>query len=135
MGDRANVAIQDGDGRVYFYTHWSGTELPELMRVGLAKANAVDRLDDPPYLARILFDTLTGRKDDVTGTGISHCVQDNNDSRPLLIIDAGKQEVTAGAEGLCKLRGDPAVFSFSDYIALKEATWELLDPARAETAP
>jgi hypothetical protein len=132
MGDRANVAIQDGDGRVYFYTHWSGQELPETMRIGLAKAKDADRLDDPSYLARILFDTLTGLRGDTTGFGISACVQDNQGSRPLLIIDVNKQVVTAGAEGLCKLKGEPAVFGFDDYIALKEATWDLLDPARAE---
>lgn len=131
MGDRANVAIQSGGGRVYFYTHWRGYELPELMRVGLVKAKEHKRLEDGPYLARILFDTLTGRKDDFLGFGISHKTHDN-DRKPLLIIDVDNQIVTASAEGKCVLMGEPASFTFEDYISLEEAAWELLDPARGE---
>ena len=52
MGDRANVVIDDNGSQVYLYTHWRGTELPEIVRKALTKNQ---RWDDPQYLSRIVF--------------------------------------------------------------------------------
>jgi len=50
MGDRGQVHIIDTG--VYLYTHYGGTNLPEIVRRALARR---ERWDDPEYLTRIIF--------------------------------------------------------------------------------
>ena len=70
MGDRGIIEIaEEQGGRVYFYTHWQGSEVPSLVAKGLLKGR--ERWDDESYLNRVLFDTLTGYSGGVTGFGIS----------------------------------------------------------------
>ena len=66
MGDRAQVLIED-EG-VYLYTHWTATELPNIVKTALRKRW---RWDDPEYLARIIFcEMVKSDLMDETGYGI-----------------------------------------------------------------
>ena len=127
MGDRANVAVQDHGKRVYLYTHWDGYELPELVRMALARRQ---RWNDAPYLTRILFCTLVaGAEKDETGFGISTEICDNE--HPIIIVDCDKQIVTIEAEPGGRFAPTaPQRLSFSTYADLAEATWQTLDTGR-----
>ena len=127
MGDRANIVIQrkrnDTTERVYLYTHWHGTEAPEMLRQALARKA---RWDDESYLTRIIFDRMTeGQHGEETGFGIWPAIGDNE--YPLLIVDVDTQRVYLEAEegplGVSMDgygRGD---YSFATYAALPKATW------------
>lgn len=90
MGDRGNIVVVGADGRkdqVWFYTHWSGSTVRQVVRDALARRL---RWNDSSYLARIIFDTLTaGEQGKETGFGISSRLQDN--SHDIVVVDAGEQ--------------------------------------------
>lgn len=70
MGDRGNIIVKDGSSEVFLYTHWTGSDLPEVIRTSLARSE--DRWDDGPYLTRVLFcDMIGGDVRGTTGFGIS----------------------------------------------------------------
>lgn len=83
MGDRAYVLIkEDGKPGVAFYTHWHGSQLPEMVERALQTPRAMNRLDDVDYLARILLEELIDQAGDYgkeTGWGI--CSQLNPSER------------------------------------------------------
>lgn len=81
MGDRANVYIHDGDSPgIYLYTHWTGTELPSIVKKTMETDRAKARADDEAYLARIVFeDLICGDLGSETGYGISAQVGDGSD--------------------------------------------------------
>ena len=86
MGDRANVKIVYGESTVYLYTHNDGTELPVILQDALRRG--IDRLDDGPYLARIIFSEMI--KDDIsglTGFGISSVIGDGEDRVITINLD------------------------------------------------
>lgn len=76
MGDRGNIVIlRNSRPDLYFYTHWSGSDLPNIVANGLKRGE--DRWGDDPYLNRVLFCELV--KDDVleeTGYGIDTVMGD-----------------------------------------------------------
>lgn len=101
MGDRGNIIVKDGDSTVYLYTHWSGTDLPDIVKRGLAMKW---RWDDGPYLARILFDQMTeGRHGEEVGFGISSTYGDGGTD---ITVDVDKQTVSRKG----------TVIAFADYI-------------------
>ncbi len=85
MGDRGNIVIDYGKKRrIYFYTHWNGSSIKEILKGALLRGK--ERWDDPSYLARIIFCELIGEdQEGVTGYGISPYLTDNE--HPLLIVD------------------------------------------------
>jgi len=87
MGDRGNIVFRrKGTPDLYFYAHWSGTNLPVIVKTALARRK---RWDDPPYLARIVFDTLRGNAlHEETGYGIDTQEGDNSHSHVVLDMDA-----------------------------------------------
>lgn len=115
MGDRANVYVKDfneGSG-TYLYSHWGGTELPQIVQTVLAKRA---RWDDNPYLARMIFcEMVKDEVDGETGYGISASVGDG-DSR-VLVVDPNTQ--TLWREG----REDHPI-SFESYLAQTKPSWE-----------
>ncbi len=143
MGDRANVFVidefstkkpdQPEPGGVYLYTHWGGSELPEAVRVALAKRW---RWDDSAYLTRIIFDQMTaGDQGSETGFGIGLHMPDN-DGYPIIMIDTGKKEVRFMPCNWVKDRHvfgtTPAkVYTFEEYIAQDHAEWPDLDDEAA----
>lgn len=90
MGDRGNIVIQERRGkRVYFYTHWRGSEIRDVVKTALERRQ---RWNDHSYLARIVFCTLiAGDTDGETGFGISTGICDN--SHPILVLDVPSQNV------------------------------------------
>lgn len=114
MGDRANIAIKQNSrrgepSRIYFYTHWSGHELPIILQDALSRGQG--RWNDEPYLARIIFsEMIKGEVLDETGYGISTYIIDG-DGYPLLVVDAETQ--TVSLEG-----GDVigAPLTFSEFV-------------------
>lgn len=88
MGDRGNVLIGDLNSRVFLYTHWGGSILPQVVQTALQRE---ERWGDAPYLARIVFaemiregmDLSTRGQDianelmETTGFGIATYMPDN----------------------------------------------------------
>jgi len=86
MGDRGNIKV----GKVYLYTHWGGSEIPEILKKALVRG--MGRWNDEPYLTRIIFCEMI--KDDVmgdTGYGISTHICDNE--HEILEVDCNTQTV------------------------------------------
>ncbi len=91
MGDRGNIVIRQGDtpaNDVWFYTHWRGSEIGEVVKEALARKQ---RWDDASYLARIVFDTLNSDHGEETGFGISTQIGDNEHT--IIVVDVPKQQV------------------------------------------
>jgi len=89
MGDRAMAEIITGEGSLYVYTHWCGSELPENAKEAIRFAQ--NRWDDTPYAIRILVDQLTkGGRDRETGYGlmlVPDAEDEYNSDKPSVIID------------------------------------------------
>jgi len=86
MGDRGNIKLNFGENfsPTYFYTHWEGSELPEILRDALIRGR--DRWNDEPYLARIIFsEMIQNEVMSKTGYGISPYMCDNE--RPILVVN------------------------------------------------
>ena len=107
MGDRGNIIVKDNGSEVYLYTHWSGSDLPEVVQKSLQRGR--DRWNDGQYLARILFcDMLDGDKG-TTGFGISSVIGDGGTD---ITVNVDEQTV--------EFRG--ATTSFAEYAAAKVET-------------
>lgn len=71
MGARGTIQIIDEyDNICHLYTHWDGGQLWEIAVEALRRVKEAGRMNDTPYATRIIFDTMTGRKDSTTGYGI-----------------------------------------------------------------
>lgn len=120
MGDRANIVMHEAAGRIFFYTHWAGYNLPAIAQAALARGTG--RWEDPPYLARIVFsEMIQGNVLDETGYGISLGVCDN-DGYPLLVIDVDSKQVRFEAHNRCSSSYQEALgkaYTFEEYCALK----------------
>jgi hypothetical protein len=112
MGDRGNIGIKQRDGStIYFYTHWQGYRLEEILREALLRGR--DRWSDSPYLARIIFSELVREELLSTiGYGISNEVGDNE--HPILIVDVAHQSINV-------LDSDTGItsraYSFTDFLS------------------
>ncbi|KKN82303.1 hypothetical protein LCGC14_0311160 [marine sediment metagenome] len=101
MGDRGNIVIlqsgmrgRDSGDRIYLYTHWRGSGLPDILAAALARSG--NRWNDAPYLARVIFrEMIRGDEEGVAGFGISTYEQDNENA--ILEVDCDKQEVNGVA--------------------------------------
>lgn len=93
MGDRGNIVVRatkdSNKDDVWFYTHWSGSEIAETAKRALNKAKA--RWTDSSYFARSVFQELIGDDTGTTGFGISTTIQDNE--HDILVLDTQAQEV------------------------------------------
>lgn len=95
MGDRGNIVIEKDnqcfESNLYFYTHWSGSEIKETLQAALIRGKG--RWSDPAYLARIIFsEMIQGSVMEETGFGISTRMQDNE--HDLLWINIPEKKVT-----------------------------------------
>ena len=97
MGDRAMARIKVTDGELFFYTHWSGCDLPKIAKEALELAQP--RIDDSPYATKIVLDALiskTGCRDRETGAGIMlgpNAEDEYNNDEPSVTIDLVKNNV------------------------------------------
>jgi len=77
MGDRGNIRVIQDKGELYFYTHWTGYELPQILAAALDRGR--DRWSDAPYLSRIIFSEMIHNYVlENTGFGISVSREDYN---------------------------------------------------------
>lgn len=118
MGDRGNIVVLDweeGKG-VYLYSHWSGSELPQILAKALGSEAGRGRADDPPYLTRIIFDVMTeGQHGEETGYGISASIGDGNGV--VLVVNPKNKTVTFAEEGTELEPLDVnAGMSFADFV-------------------
>ncbi len=89
MGDRGNIVVKSGNQQVWFYTHWSGSNIAQVVKTALAKKW---RWDDSLYLARIIFcELVKGAEDHETGFGISCRISDNE--HDIIVVDTDAQKV------------------------------------------
>lgn len=128
VGDRGNIYIVERMGRetrgVFLYTHWTGSDLPEVVHKALAKEW---RWHDAPYLARIVFDVLTeGDHGSETGFGISTFIPDNE--HPILVLDTMRQEAWAADSGSL-LQPIGQKMPFKDIVAEKPG-WDVWAPGQ-----
>jgi len=95
MGDRGNIVCLYGDDEkteIWFYTHWMGSALPQILARALDRGR--ERWEDPSYLARIIFSQMlmdSGQLEDLTGFGIGPSMCDENN--PPLWVDLEKKTV------------------------------------------
>lgn len=86
MGDRANIAVIQPDGKsaVYIYSHWDGLEG---MFKKLQKAlKRKQRWDDHSYLCRIIIaEVIRDDLDSDTGYGVATEIGDNE--HPILVVN------------------------------------------------
>lgn len=83
MGDRANVRIhEDNQNPIYLYSHWHGSDLPQLVWDVMQSERAKNRADDAMYLARIIFEYMLVTTDSIgeeAGWGIASYPPDGAD--------------------------------------------------------
>jgi len=118
VGERGNIIVQDGEDRVYLYTHWGGAEIGQVLQRALAKRW---RWDDAQYLARIIFDELTEGERGETGFGITVRLLDNE--YPLLVVDCDSQTVIVESPAITRLKPpykEVARWSFEEFLKLAD---------------
>lgn len=104
MGDRGNIIVKDDDSTVYLYSHWSGSDLPDVLKKSLERGKG--RWDDGSYLTRIIFcDMVAGHEKGETGFGISSVMGDGGTD---ITVNVGAKTVTDE---------DGNVSTFDEYIA------------------
>lgn len=92
MGDRANIEMREsGGGKIYLYSHWAGSELPQMLCEALQFAKA--RWDDEQYLHRCIITHICKDEDGVTGWGVSTYPGDGEDR--ITIVDTPNRKVKA----------------------------------------
>jgi hypothetical protein len=127
MGDRANIVIEQGDGsRVWLYSHWGGSEMPETLQKALRLR---ERWDDTAYFASIVYLTMRDGNDATTGFGITTRITDNE--YPILVVDCDKQAITIEDEpDGTRAKYHPCIgktFTFEEFAGLWGMSWEFLD--------
>ena len=113
MGDRGNIAFrEDKKSCIYFYTHWSGSDMPGLLADALEKGK--QRWDDAPYLGRIIFQGLIGLDSGLTGYGISVALCDNE--HDIIAVNCFDRTVSTHGEGDDKFESPNKTWKFEDYV-------------------
>lgn len=129
MGDRGNIFVVDENASTeeklsgtYFYTHWSGWELPATLASALKRGES--RWGDQAYLARIIFcEMVKGEEDDVTGYGISASLGDN--SYPILVVHQSWVNVVEEGTETNPKATPTATFTFAEFVeaGAEEGFW------------
>lgn len=132
MGDRASIyvvdrlPVADDDNEtqgIYLYTHWNGSEWPEMLRAALETQRAGRRLGDHSYHLRIIVDELFRYlRDQETGGGISTtlCMGEY----PLLVLDLARGVVAWASEGRETDRNNWTLRTpIADFIAQERADY------------
>lgn len=114
MGDRGNIVLEGlqrehpnaSPARLFFYTHWGGSELPQILAAALDSPAGRARWADESYLARIIFCRLVEPGDDPeTGFGLSLAPVDND--HPYVRVNLAARTVTIAT---CE-------WTYEEYIA------------------
>jgi hypothetical protein len=129
MGDRANIYFVDRDSitddtiGIYLYTHWNGSEWPEMLRAALKADMAQRRWSDESYLLRILVDQVfKDVRDSETGGGIG--TTRTRGEYPVIVVDAARRQVGFAEEGRENNRSSwQAMVSYEDFVAQERADY------------
>jgi hypothetical protein len=107
MGDRGNIVMKFSNGKkIYFYTHWRGSELEAIVYRALAREQ---RWSDAAYLSRIVFSELIkGEEREEIGYGITP--YETEQGSPKVLIDTTQQTVSVKGSS----------WTFHDYIQRKD---------------
>lgn len=126
MGDRANIFVIDQTAStcgIYLYTHSSGAEWPEALRLALNEDAARRRWDDPSYLTRILVAHLyadLGLSEGGGGIGTEHYSANHH----TIVLDIPNRVVAFAPDGA---ETDPENWtnpmSFAEFCDQIEATY------------
>ena len=113
MGDRRHAIIRGDDGKeIYVYVHWLGSELPDIVRGALIRADDktlggnTSRLDDAPYLTRVIIEQV------IIASGLGSNLSVGISTGPMdseyddVVIDTEQQEVSIGDD----------TWSFTDFM-------------------
>jgi len=112
MGDRGNIVVVNGfdpDSKVYLYTHWSGSQLPQIVWNAMRTRAARNRWNDESYLTRIVFNHLQGDDRGELGFGIAARIGDGTDQ--IVEINCHTQRVTIEGQS----------WSFQEFVDLPAA--------------
>ena len=113
MGDRGNIVVQFEEGKLWMYTHWCGTQMPNTLAAALKRGR--DRWNDSSYLARVIFCELIRHDDidEVTGFGLSVTMGDNG--HDILVVDTRDDKVKVYVED--GLNGKPKeTYGYEEFI-------------------
>lgn len=95
MGDRAHLHLtrKPGEPGIWVYTHWSGSNLPNLVANALTHSRS--RWRDPSYANRMVFGSLVGPEDlmQETGWGIDTEPGDEGDGNRIIWVQWSEQLV------------------------------------------
>lgn len=106
MGIRGNIKCVADGHTIYFYTHWRGSDLPNLLRTALVKGKS--RWSDGPYLNRVIFQTMIGDDKGETGFAIWGNVCDNEN--PIVTVDHDAETVEVSGK----------TWTFAEYVKTTE---------------
>lgn len=136
MGDRANVWIRESkkDSGIYLYTHWGGSGLPETLQAALKQAKRDDRLNDTPYLTRIIFCHMIsyGHSNpasalrESTGYGISNELGDGG--ARVLTVFPGDKVISQNVDSDITYK----TWTIDEFINLKDPSWVYKDDEEEE---
>ena len=94
MGERGEVKIiEDDEHCFYLYAHWGASSLVNTVRDAMMTKEGRNRLDDPEYLARIIFEHMIGDERG-TETGFGITALEHDDAKLAIILDFEKKSVT-----------------------------------------
>lgn len=93
MGDRANIGFIGAAGGdcVWLYTHWDGSNLPDLARTAILAAQP--RWGDAPYATRMALTAMISNITSDTGWGVD--TQPGENEHDALVIDWNTRTVGA----------------------------------------
>lgn len=134
MGDRANIYVVDRPKAapddvetfgIYLYTHWNGSEWPQMLRAALDLPTARRCWRDEPYLLRIIADFLfKDLRDGETGGGIGTCIGDNE--HPITVLDMASQTVSFAAPGTEMDRDNwQHTVSYEQFVSMKATAYPM----------
>lgn len=131
MGDRGNIVIvyhDDNEAKqIYFYTHWKGYNLPEIVHRAIKRR---ERWDDIDYLARIIFcEMIKGDESGSTGFGIAPYPMDNE--YRFIYVDNGHIKVDKTFYSDCiyendDLRKEYVIWTFEEFASMEYMNWYII---------
>jgi len=124
MGDRGNIVIETNGDRIYLYSHWSGRDLPTILKNALASKQGRGRWNDESYLTKIIFGFMLEGNDpkDEIGFGISTTLGDGEYA--LLVVNVDLKKVYLESDGSHEIGQNTQSWSFEEYAALPNVDWE-----------
>lgn len=120
MSDAASICMIQRAGLeppLFFYTHSGGAELPWRLQVALASDAGLDRWDDEPYLARIIFCTMMDPSEQTGETGDAITIYLTDSQYPILAVNSRSKIVGISSEA--NPTQPVKTWTFDQFVVLK----------------